>query len=148
MNPYFRTSHAPWGALTNRVSHSTADQPAASSVVARNTGNRDSLLTLYPSPRPLTAAAFIRRGGRPVLHRGPGNVAAVICLELLVVNAVAREPGSLPLLPRVMKLRCQRGLRQVLRQVPAKPVQAEDVLVPEGLCPHPDEPHVKPPGQE
>ncbi len=45
MNPYFSTSHGPAGAATNRVSHSTAAQPAASTAVARNTGNRDSLLT-------------------------------------------------------------------------------------------------------
>ena len=29
----------------NRVSHSTAAQPTASTAVARNTGNKDSLLT-------------------------------------------------------------------------------------------------------
>jgi hypothetical protein len=62
MKPYFRTSQAPSGALTNRASHSTADQPTASTAVARNTGNKDSPLTLYSSSRPLSSAFIAARG--------------------------------------------------------------------------------------
>src|SRR5207245_3291446 len=91
---------------------------------------------------------FIRCGIRLALRRFTGNVAAVIRLELLPVDIVAGQLRIMLFLPVAMELRRRRRLRQVLRPVPAQPVQVEDVLIPQRLSPHPDEADIEPSGQE